>query len=145
MIETNKRSITKMFTYKLSVLIEGSLVTYLITGNLELSILLQSTKQFIMSFAYYFHERLWDKILWGRNANDEDSNKRSISKMISYKILIIIIGLSVTYALTGDLTLTLLITASKNITSAIVYYIHERIWSRNKWGMIEKENIDTVL
>ena len=144
MIETNKRSITKMITYKLSVLIEGSLVTYLITGNLELSILLQSTKQFIMLFAYYFHERIWDKISWGRNINDEDSNKRSISKMISYKILIIIIGLSVTYALTGDLTLTLLITASKNITSAIVYYIHERIWAKSKWGMIEKENVDMV-
>jgi uncharacterized membrane protein len=63
--DTQKRTIVKTITYKTSILIEGLIITYLITGDVKTTLILTGTKNLATLFVYYFHERIWNKIKWG--------------------------------------------------------------------------------
>lgn len=65
-MESHKRSIAKTVTWR----VVGTLITfsvaYLLTGNLVLSIGIGGLDTTIKLFAYFFHERGWNKIKWER-------------------------------------------------------------------------------
>ncbi|MGA1866356.1 MAG: DUF2061 domain-containing protein [Thermoplasmatota archaeon] len=63
---------------------------------------------------------------------------RSIAKSISYRIICIISLSIVTYAITGDLlSMTYIVVVFQTI-QIILFYLHERVWSRIKWGYARK-------
>ncbi len=63
-----------------------------------------------------------------------DSKKRSIVKAFSWKLLAFLILVIVSYAVTGSLKDTTIITVIYHIIGVILYFLHERIWSKIKWG-----------
>ncbi len=64
--DTRKRSATKSITYRILIIVLDFAVLYLFTGRLDLSIGFTIVSNIYTSVAYYFHERLWQKIEWGR-------------------------------------------------------------------------------
>jgi uncharacterized membrane protein len=67
--DTQKRTIVKTITYKTSILIEGLIITYLVTGDIKTTLILTGTKNLATLFVYYFHERIWNKIKWDKIDN----------------------------------------------------------------------------
>jgi uncharacterized membrane protein len=67
------------------------------------------------------------------------STRRSIVKTIVYRILIICSDAIIIYVLTHKLVLTLSVIGLSNIASTILYYFHERLWSRITWGFSHKQ------
>lgn len=64
------RSLTKSFTWRaLGVFILLPL-TYLFTGKWESAALLTLVFHLIRMVLYYYHERLWERVSWGRGNND---------------------------------------------------------------------------
>ena len=67
MSETNSRSIAKALSYR----IFGSIVTFaialLLTGDAVISSAVGVADFFAKAILFYLHERLWNKIGWGRN------------------------------------------------------------------------------
>ena len=59
-----------------------------------------------------------------------ESRKRSIAKAITYRIVCVIVLLTVSYALTGNLVQTTYITIIFQTTQTIFYYFHERAWAQ---------------
>ena len=59
-----------------------------------------------------------------------ESKKRSIMKSITYRVICIISLLTVTYALTRDLYQASSITVVFQSIQTLLYYLHERAWSR---------------
>jgi uncharacterized membrane protein len=59
---------------------------------------------------------------------------RSLSKSISWRIIALLNGWMVTYLFTGDLKNSFFISFVANISGFILYYIHERVWNKMKWG-----------
>jgi uncharacterized membrane protein len=69
--------------------------------------------------------------------------KRSIVKTITYRAIVVILDFIAVYLFTGKLETAFGFTIVSNIYTTIVYYIHERIWDRVKWG--KKEVYDNQL
>jgi len=67
---------------------------------------------------------------------DKNSEKpiRSIAKAVSWRLLGTIDTLIVSYFVTGEVTLAASIASIDFITKLILYFFHERIWNKVKWG-----------
>ncbi|KAA1244615.1 DUF2061 domain-containing protein [Aquimarina sp. RZ0] len=68
--------------------------------------------------------------------NDIVSEKplRSIVKAISWRVVGTLDTLIVSYILTGQMALATSIASIDFVTKMILYFFHERIWNRIKWG-----------
>jgi uncharacterized membrane protein len=65
--ETNKRSIVKTITWRLTGSGATFLISYLMIGNFSIAgtiALIQITSNTIL---YYAHERIWNAFKWGKN------------------------------------------------------------------------------
>lgn len=63
-----------------------------------------------------------------------ETQTRSITKSVTYRILVIISDLVVIYALTHRVFDAVAITVLTNIASTIFYFLHERLWNDIAWG-----------
>lgn len=59
-----------------------------------------------------------------------ESRNRAILKTLSYRALLTLILVIITYLFTGDLIQTSGITIIFSISATIVYYLHERMWTK---------------
>lgn len=64
-----------------------------------------------------------------------DSNKRSIAKALTWRVLASFATFIISYALTGDITAATSIASVQIVVNLILYYIHERIWAKSHWGI----------
>jgi len=65
--ETRARSIVKSFVWRAIATIVTGLTTYFYTGKIGESLKISFTAALISLVAYYFHERIWNSITWGKN------------------------------------------------------------------------------
>jgi uncharacterized membrane protein len=63
---TKARSFLKSLTYRIFGTVSSWAVVYVITGKGTLATLIAFWETIVKVFIYYFHERAWDKISWGR-------------------------------------------------------------------------------
>jgi len=77
-----------------------------------------------------------EKLFYAKK-NDSETVKRSLVKTISYRAVIIILDFIAVYFFTGKIKAALLYTIVSNIYTTIIYFIHERIWIKIKWGKIK--------
>jgi adenylylsulfate kinase len=66
MIEHWRRSLVKAITYRLLIIVLDITVIYLLTGRLDVALGFMIISNVYTSIAYYFHERIWNKIGWGK-------------------------------------------------------------------------------
>lgn len=60
------RSLSKSLTWRVIALITTFISIYVITGKLEFALQGTILTNIINFILYYLHERIWDKIQWGR-------------------------------------------------------------------------------
>ncbi len=65
-MDKNSRSIAKAITWRIIGTIVLASVTYLITGSLKHMTMITIIFEFIQLLNYYWHERVWMKIKWGK-------------------------------------------------------------------------------
>jgi len=63
------------------------------------------------------------------------SRKRSITKALTYRVVIICLDFAVIYLLTGKATIAAGFMVVSNVYTTVGYILHERIWARTTWGM----------
>jgi len=66
--------------------------------------------------------------------NMNETRKRSLTKSISWRIICIVVSILIAYILTNELDLAATIGTVYNAITMILYYFHERIWNKIKWG-----------
>jgi uncharacterized membrane protein len=64
----------------------------------------------------------------------EGTRKRSVVKSIVWRIICIIVSVVVTFLLSGEWDIAVAVGTLYNVITMILYYFHERIWNRIKWG-----------
>ena len=64
---TKKRSLAKVISWRAVGIVFWPTISYIITGDWIETGLLTGAFLF-MTFMYYFHERIWDRIKWGRDS-----------------------------------------------------------------------------
>jgi uncharacterized membrane protein len=65
-MDTNKRSLVKTITWRLTGSGATFLIAYVMTGNLAIAGVIGLTQMIFNTVLYYVHERIWNKIKWGR-------------------------------------------------------------------------------
>lgn len=66
MIETNHRSIAKTISWRLTGSFSTFMISYLILGNFTIAGSIAIVQIIANTILYYLHERVWNKIDWGR-------------------------------------------------------------------------------
>lgn len=63
--------------------------------------------------------------------------KRSFAKALTWRVIAFAVTIIAVYVYTGDIKESLVIGVSANTVKIFLYYFHERIWNRIKFGRIE--------
>ncbi|HKZ93000.1 MAG TPA: DUF2061 domain-containing protein [Candidatus Bathyarchaeia archaeon] len=69
------------------------------------------------------------------------TRKRSLTKAVTYRILIVILDFTTIYLLTSRIEISLGFTIVSNVYTSIAYYLHERIWNKTDWGRKNPSNL----
>ena len=67
--ETLRRTIYKTISYRVLIIILDFTTILLFTGKLKIALGFTIVSNLYTTIAYFFHERIWDKIKWGKKDN----------------------------------------------------------------------------
>jgi len=63
--------------------------------------------------------------------------KRSIVKAVTYRVVIVILDFITVYLFTGRAQVAIGFMIVSNLYTTVLYFAHERMWSRIRWGLQE--------
>jgi uncharacterized membrane protein len=64
--EAHKRSLAKAVTWRFTATIDTFVISFIVTGKVVIAGTIALTEIFTKILIYYFHERAWALIPWGR-------------------------------------------------------------------------------
>ena len=70
MSDTAVRSLAKAISWRITGTIDTFLISWLITGHVLLATGIAFTEIMTKVFLFWLHERVWNKIAWGRQERD---------------------------------------------------------------------------
>lgn len=65
--ESPARSLVKAYSYRCCGTITTMIISFIVTGKIVVSLAIGATEMVVKPFIYWLHERVWNKIKWGRN------------------------------------------------------------------------------
>ena len=66
-----------------------------------------------------------------------ETRKRSLVKAITYRVIVTVVAFLLAYHYTESVEASLQIIVYYYLGSVIIYFLHERLWERVRWGRIE--------
>lgn len=72
---------------------------------------------------------------FSRSAFEMESRRRSILKAVTYRVTGFLITAGIVYILTGKIETAFAIGLTDAAVKIFVYYLHERLWSRIRYGL----------
>lgn len=66
MVETNKRSLVKTISWRLTGSGATLLISWAILGSFSIASSIAVIQLVSNTILYYIHERIWNKVVWGR-------------------------------------------------------------------------------
>lgn len=67
--ETVKRTILKTVSYRIVILTMDFAAIYIFTGQTKIAVGFMIVSNIYTTLGYFIHERVWDKIKWGKIIN----------------------------------------------------------------------------
>lgn len=67
-----------------------------------------------------------------------ESSGRSVIKAVTFRIVILISDSIIVYAITHRVDVTLSVMIFSNLSSTILYFLHERAWNPVSWGKVKQ-------
>ncbi len=71
MHEKSYRSLIKSITWRITGSLDTTIISYLLTGDIKVAISIGGIEIFTKIILYYIHERLWNKINFGKEKKSE--------------------------------------------------------------------------
>jgi uncharacterized membrane protein len=71
--ESRRRGAIKAITYRAWQSLNTFLISLLVTGELEMAYAIVSFEVIVKIFVYFWHERIWNQITWGKSKNPNSS------------------------------------------------------------------------
>lgn len=73
-MEHRYRSMVKAISWRATGTIDTLVVSYLVTGKITTALSIGGIEVFTKMTLYYFHERIWNRLKFGRNEIEADYN-----------------------------------------------------------------------
>jgi uncharacterized membrane protein len=71
-VEKSHRSLIKAVSWRLTGTVDTMVISYLVTGKMKWAFSIGGIEVFTKIALYYFHERLWNRISFGRAKMKQD-------------------------------------------------------------------------
>jgi uncharacterized membrane protein len=130
-VDSHARAVAKGVTWRVIGTLDTFLWSWLITHKPVTAGSIASTEIFTKIALFYLHERLWRVLKFAPN-----SHIRSLAKAVSWRV----VGSADTFVLslifTGSGKYALSIASAEALTKIALYYGHERVWRRVRWGRL---------
>ncbi|MEP2977938.1 MAG: DUF2061 domain-containing protein [Lentilitoribacter sp.] len=87
---------------------------------------------------YSGHEQIWTRVPWGKNTaygEMPETKARSVAKTATWRVLASLDTMLLAWFFTGDLLTAFSIGSFEVITKLFLYFFHERIWQRIRFGI----------
>lgn len=133
-MESQKRIVAKTITFKILAMSVAYATALFFTGSKQTALFVMLANSATTLIGFYLHEKVWNNCYWSI-VDGKDSSKRTLVKTITYKVWIFTVGTLTKWAIVGNFMAALNIGITKNIITAVIYYFHERIWQKIKWGI----------
>ena len=133
--QSRKRHIAKALTWRIAGTLDTILISWLISGNPLTGLKIGFTEVLTKMVLYYFHERVWFKINLSKGGKLLESRKRHFGKTITWRIVGTMDTIILAWLISGNPLTGLKIGFSEVITKMVLYYIHERLWHRSRFGL----------
>ena len=65
----------------------------------------------------------------------EEQRIRAIAKTISWRVIATFATMLIVYLYTREMVLSIGVGAVEVVAKMALYYAHERLWSKSRWGM----------
>ena len=145
--ETKRRSVVKALTWRVIASLDTTVIAYFVTGDITKAISIGGFEVITKMVIYFFHERAWNGIKWGKRIEDlpgvktADTKRRSVLKAATWRVLGTIDTFVLSSIFTKNVKHATGIALIELITKPILYFFHERFWNSVFWGKREFEEI----
>ena len=128
-MKLSKRHIFKTVSWRLIGTLDTLILSWVITGNFLTGFKISTIEVVSKMVLYYIHERLWYK------SNISNSSKRHLYKTFSWRFLGTVDTILIGWLVSGDPFMGLQIGFAEVVTKMILYYVHEKVWYKSKYGL----------
>jgi uncharacterized membrane protein len=137
-IETHLRTIIKIISWRILITVSHMVNALIVTGSLLMGIKIAGLALIINSALFWVHERSWNILQWNRRENEKltfaEGQPRSISKIITWRVLITVSNFVIPFIMTGSWGQAALFAGMATVVNMILYWSHERLWNFIRWG-----------
>lgn len=127
------RTLAKVVSWRVLLTTSHIVNGFIATGSFMVGLKIAGLALIFNSILYWLHERLWNFLQWNRKENDrltfKEGNPRSLSKMISWRILITVSNFVIPFIITGSWGQAALFTGLATLVNMILFWGHERVWN----------------
>lgn len=133
-----KRHIAKTLTWRIIGTLDTILLGWLLTGDIATGLSIGLVELATKMILYFLHERIWFKVRVFREAS---SNVRHILKTITWRFVGTMDTMFLGWLISGSAEVGLSIGGLELFTKMVLYYVHERIWYKSKFGLGQSEQV----
>jgi uncharacterized membrane protein len=145
MQENHVRSVIKGASWRIVGTIDTIFLSFIYTGQVVKAFKIGGVELFTKIFLFYLHERVWMRLKFGTEEVKEgneiiirDKHYRSIIKGASWRVIGSLDTFWIALVVNSDSAhptqTAFYIAATEVITKIGLFWLHERIWMRVKWG-----------
>lgn len=129
--EHHLRSLVKGVSWRIIGSLDTFILSFLVTGNAKWSVSIASVEATTKIALFYFHERLWERVTWGRQI---EAHWRSVAKGASWRCVATLDTFMLSWLITGSVKTAGAIASFEVFTKIGLFYLHERGWKLVPWG-----------
>jgi uncharacterized membrane protein len=138
---SRKRHIAKAITWRIIGTIDTTLLSWFISGDPMIGLKVGLSEVITKLVLYYFHERLWFNLNLSKDGKVLDSHKRHLAKSISWRFFGSLDTMLLAWLISGNPLIGFKIASFEVVTKIILYYLHERVWYKSRFGLSKTEKI----
>lgn len=138
-MSSRKRHITKAITWRIVGTVDTTILGWIFTGNPFTGLQIGLAEVITKTGLYYLHERLWFKINRRKYSWLRSSRRRHIIKTFTWRGVGTIDTMILAWIISGNPMVGLKVGAAELVTKMVLYYAHERLWYRSKFGLHKKD------
>ncbi|MFA5573968.1 MAG: DUF2061 domain-containing protein [Brumimicrobium sp.] len=135
---THKRHLAKALTWRMVGTLDTMILAWVISGNPLTGVKIGVAEVLTKIILYYLHERLWFKVNLSKNGKTLESRMRHLAKTVSWRLVGTMDTMFLAWIISGDPMVGLKVGFAEVLTKMLLYYLHERVWYKIKFGLPQK-------
>ncbi len=130
---SRKRHVAKSLTWRIVGTLDTIFLAWLISGDIKIGAAIGGAEVITKLLLYYLHERVWYRTNVFKSSS---SHVRHVLKTITWRFIGTMDTMFMGWLISGNPIVGLKIGGLELVTKMGLYYLHERIWHRNDFGLL---------